>query len=60
MEGNMSFALPSFSDLLKYIPSDERTEIQRIIDQAMSLTIKKVPKSPQSQKSKNKRNLVKL
>ena len=60
MEGNKSFALPLLSDLLKYIPSNEKTEILGIIDQAMSLTIKKVPKSKvqvHSHKSRDKNNV---
>ena len=48
MESNKSYALPSFSDLLKYIPAKEKMEVLRIIDQAMSLTDKKVPKSKKS------------
>ena len=43
MEDNKSFALPALSDLLKNIQSNKKNEVLRIIDEALSLTSKKVP-----------------
>ena len=43
MEDNKSFSLPALSDLLKNIQSNKKNEVLRIIDEALSLTSKKVP-----------------
>ena len=43
MEDNKSFSLPALSDLLKNIQLNKKNEVLRIIDEALSLTSKKVP-----------------